>query len=70
MRLPHIDSAIMALVSRFKRSHHFAALSFANVRTRRDTSNSMTLVRFSDLTFALRTRLNTGTNVKSSALEF
>ncbi|MEH2514060.1 hypothetical protein V1291_005414 [Nitrobacteraceae bacterium AZCC 1564] len=69
MRLPHIDSAFMALVPRFSRSHHLAALSFANVRTRRDTSNSMKLVRLFDLTFVLRTRRNTRTNVKSSALE-
>src|SRR5215510_11157869 len=58
------------LVSRFRRLYCLAARPFTSVGTKRDTSNSMNLVRLLDLTFLRQTRGNTGRNVKSAALAF
>src|SRR3982074_1714764 len=43
-----------ALVLRFRRSHHIAAHSFANVGIKRSTRKSMILVRFLNLKFPRR----------------
>lgn len=45
-RILVIGQSIADLMSRFSRSHHLAKASLANVRTTRDTSNVMMMVRF------------------------
>jgi len=64
---PANGPAALALVLRFRRSHHVAAHSVANVGIKRSTRTSVILVRFLNLKFPERA-LRNDRNFKFTAL--